>query len=160
MAVIDSSTTVALLHFNESLTQDSSGNNVTFEIAGSPSLVAQGKYNSAAYLDSTSQVLVNQDIDILNNDFTIEAWFRFDSFPQNLAQSSYLIAMGSDNDDVLFQFALRLNSANNGMSVLVNSGELHDQILTQSELEALGTDWFHLAFVYDNTANSLTVYVN
>lgn len=160
MAVIDSSTTIALLHFNESLVEDSSGHNVTFETSGDPRLVAQGKYNSAAYLDSTSQVLVNQDINILNNDFTIEAWFRFDSYPQNLANSSYLIAMGSDDDNVLFQFALRLNAANNGMSVLVNSGELHDQILTQVELEALGTDWFHMAFVYDKTLNTLTVYVN
>ena len=149
--------TIVMLHFDSSVTQDEK--NHTFVGSGNPQLIL-GKFNSAAYLDASSSIYMEEDLDILSSDFTIDFWLKFfDSTPD--ASTAYLLAFGSEEDEKLFQFSLKL-VANGGMTVFVGTDNpLHSNILSHSELVALGANtWFHLSFVYNKTANSLAVYVN
>lgn len=155
------SDTMVMMHFNTSPTADEKGN--TFVSSGSP-ILKIGHFRSAAYLDSSSSIYMNNDLDILSSAFTIDFWLKFDTASPDTA-ISYLLAFGSSNEEKLFQFSLKLTNGN-GMIALVDSTILlHDQVLTHEDLAALGTNWFHMAFVYDPTGNGgslpkLTCYVN
>ena len=149
------SDTMVMMHFNTSPILDEQGN--TFVASGAPTLQI-GHFRSAAYLNSSSSIYMDDDLDILSSDFTIDFWLKFDTTSPDTG-IYYLLAFGSDNEEKLFQFSLKLTNGS-GMVVLVDSGALHATVLTHAQLASLGTNWFHMAFVYDHTTPSLVCYVN
>lgn len=158
--------TKLLLHFNEDLTTDASGNYSNVENAIGTTLVARGKYKGAAHFDSTSQIVMtgnttSVDLSEETDDWTIDFWLKFDTVPNN-ATTSYIVAMGSAQDDILFQFALRLKPLSDGMTVLFDNGDAKysGSILNAEAITAGAGTWNHFAFVFDKTNSTLKFYYN
>lgn len=149
--------TIVMLHFDASVLQDEK--NHTFVGSGNPQLML-GKFNSAAYLDASSSIYMEEDLDILSSDFTIDFWLLFPTSTPD-ATTAYLLAFGSPADEKLFQFSLKL-VANGGLAVFVGTDTpLHGTAISHSDLVGLGANtWFHLSFVYNKTAGNLTIYLN
>ena len=150
--IVDDNTLV-LLHFDDLATKDKAGN--TFVISGTPTL-EPGKFGNSVYLESGSALEMEEDINLMNIDFTIDFWLKLiTDIGEN--DTIYLITCGGSSK--IFQFTLKWTKEH-GLTVFVGSeNQLHDDVLSSEELDTIRTNWFHLAFVYDSTNNTLDAYI-
>lgn len=115
------------------------------EVAGAGSTV---QFNGAT---KYGLVPTSPAIDLVG-DWTIEAWVKRDAIGiQHSIIEKYNNAPGFGG------YALRINGANK-LTALHFNGTLFDQAIGSTNI--LANQWYHVAATFNNTSNTITVYVN
>ncbi len=149
-------------HFNSS-TADSSGNGNTFALNGNA-----GYINSSLSLDGAGDYASVVDSNSLDfpSSFTIETWLRINVLP-GTPTSDYIIAKGGTTDGEGNDHNFYLTVANKDSAVGVSDGygfvfgfedSLGNNYQVSENVQPEINRWYHLAGVFDDTNNTLTLY--
>jgi hypothetical protein len=130
-------------HNNGTVGEDSQVNqNATGKIDGADDFEGTG--------NSYVEVADSSSLDITGS-FTLEAWAKFDEFPDALKQVSLLVCKG---DDASTGYCMGVNSSHELRMKVGSSNHF-----TSSSGITTGT-WYHIVSVFNHTSNSVAVYVN
>jgi len=138
---------------------DSSGNGFNTTLTGSPTF-APGKLGSALSVGSTSQYATYDDtgasaLDTANS-FTVEAWAKFN----DLATELKVLAMKSSDGGTNANWYINTGEGANIDEIDCGAWDGTGGNLVTSGLNLTTNTWYHFACVFDNTANTVTLFVN
>ena len=134
---------------------DTSGNDMNLWLGSNDSpdshdpVWSTGKYGSGLFFDGVDDVVLSGSTDTWADSITIEGWIKPQSFP------------GTGNNETFYE-------GYNGWFELNNSDEINcgfsglggstDHPTTNANL--IVNNWYHVACVFDNSGNTVKIYVN
>ena len=141
---------------NGTTTADASGNNLTGTLTGGTTWTTAGKYGNALAFDGTTSYvdLGNPPALQLTGSMTWSAWIFATANPPDDGQ---IIAKSGANDG--WQFKTSPDTGPHTFGVAVSAGTTSHTQRYSTATRALNT-WYHVAGVYNATAQTLNIYVN
>ena len=139
------------LNFDEMIgttVYDTSGNGNDGTLTSGP-VWTRGKHGSALEFDgSDDYVDVGSGINLTSSDFTYQAWVKVDDFTDD----NVIISNEDSNDNGV----MRVDTSGS-LQFWVGSGAVDKRTAVNT---ILADNWYHVAFVYDDSANDGDFYLN
>ena len=148
--------TVGLYHFNDSFKDEISGNNATPYNAAYFSYTT-GKFGNAIYCNQNLSSVGYSKITLVNpasntNSYTIDFWIYLNNSYANLGLYQ--------NPGATSTLGLGFYTSDNSVRIQSGFNGGGDTIKIDSISDIVSYSWFHVAYSYDNTNNTIYLFIN
>jgi len=145
-------------------------NNGSYTVSGLPTTPTSDGFNNATDIDVEKAISLNgssqylsitdanqTNLDIVNADFSIEAWIYIDTLPANPGERITIVSkreVGTGG----YWFNLYNNAGNQDMELVITNGANSDFLRVTHTMST--STWYHVAVTWDNTNNDANFYVD